>query len=79
VELEGETVYTVTISGSARDLAGNQMGGPESFSFTTAVKEGTSGGTLDIMAVLLIIMIFIIILIAIVLLLKGKKRSKIDM
>jgi hypothetical protein len=75
VDLNGETEYTVIISGSARDLAGNQIGGQESFTFTTGEKEEESEGSSDSMTLPLIIIIIIVVLIILIYLFTSRKKT----
>jgi hypothetical protein len=74
MDLEGETEYSMTISGSARDLAGNQLGGSESFSFTTGEKEVVKGESFDTMPSLLILVAIILLILIILFLVKGRKN-----
>ena len=40
-DLDPSAVYTVTVDGSVKDLAGNALGSPDSWSFTTAALSGS--------------------------------------
>jgi hypothetical protein len=69
-----ETTYTVTISSSARDLAGNQMGSQYSFSFTTESQESESEYDTSTL-VLLLLPIFIVVFILIILLMRKRQQA----
>jgi hypothetical protein len=75
MDLEGETEYTITISSGSRDLAGNQLSGSESITFTTAEKDETSDGSSDTMTLLLIIIIIIVVLIILIYLFNSRKKT----
>jgi hypothetical protein len=78
VNLKPETTYTVTVSGNARDLAGNQMEASYPFSFTTGSEQAPSDNESDsdTAMIILIVMPIIVALIILVILLKGKKKSQ---
>ncbi len=76
MDLEGETEYTMTISGSASDLAGNQMGGSESFSFTTGLKKVVIGETFETMTPLLLLIVIILLIVILLFLVMGRKKTE---
>jgi hypothetical protein len=76
VSLEPKTTYTVTVSGNARDLSGNNLNSAESFSFTTG-SEGTSTGdkTDSGMPNPLFIILPIIVVVFILVILMARKEN----
>jgi PKD repeat protein len=72
--LDEGTTYTVTISGTAEDAAGNPLGAPYAFSFTT-VAPGGAVTTLTGLPewIWLVIVLILLVLLAASLLLRGRK------
>jgi hypothetical protein len=75
VELEPQTTYTVTISQSARDFAGNTITSGHSVSFTTASSEDQAGDDEQSDSnIVLIAVIIIVVIVLLLLLLMARKK-----
>jgi hypothetical protein len=75
VELESQTTYTVTISQSARDFAGNTIISGHSVTFTTASSEDQVGdGEESNSNIVLVAVILIVVIVLLLLLLMARKK-----
>jgi hypothetical protein len=75
VSLEPQTTYTVTISGNAQDLSGNNLDSADSFSFTTSAESTSTGDKADsgLPNPIFIILPIIVVVVVLVILMARKK------